>query len=184
MIKLIFSLIFLISLNLLYGQLQYTQHFTDLLDECEASFVMPVEGWYKLKLLKKAEARKYDLMIESQEHEFEIRYKLIPDYQISAPHITCVSTVSDLASNEERFDIQLNVLDVEQARADFNADWAAYADFVPKSSITDKFYARLVMLQRDHHLLQTIMFFNEHDAEKDIRLHSLSFVPTRGAQSN
>ena len=183
-VKLFFLLLSSFLCQSVWGQLQYTQRFTNLLKRCDASFIMPIEGWYKIKLLRKSQARKYDLVLESEEHDFEIRFKLNPNYALTAPHVTCAATVSDLAINNDYFDIRLNVFSADQAWADFNAEWAAYADFVPKPSISDKYYGRLVMLYRDDHLLQTTMFFNKQDEEKDIRLYSLSFLPGKMSESN
>jgi hypothetical protein len=175
----IFKLSFIITIcsHSAFTQIQYTQHFTNELKRCRADFIAPVEGWYKIKLLKNEPGPRYDLALQSEEKDFELRFSLQPEYRVQAPHITCLTTASTLAINDDHADIHVNVFTADQALEFFHADWAAYADFVPKPSLTQKYYGRLVTLFRqDDGLMQIVMFFNEHDEEKDRRIYSLSFL--------
>lgn len=158
------------------AQMQYTRHFTKELEKCHATFIAPVEGWYKIKMIRDQFGPKYDLALESEEKDFEMHFSLDPDYQINVPHITCLTTASTLAINSDRFDIQVNVFTPEQTKSYFNADWAAYADFIPKPTLTDKSFGRLVTIFREGFgLLQEVFFFNFHDPEKDLRMYTLTF---------
>jgi hypothetical protein len=167
-----------------FSQIQYTQHFTRELKKCQASFVAPVEGWYKIKMLRNEPGLKYDLALQSEEKDFELRYDLQPGYRANVPHITCLTSASTLAINDDRADIRVNIFTPEQAREYFQADWAAWADFIPKPSITEKYYGRLVTLFREGDgLMQVVMFFNQHSEEKDRRIYSLSFL-SRDPENN
>jgi hypothetical protein len=163
------------------AQIQYTSHFTRKLQKCNAEFISPVEGFYKIKLLKKGKDTTYDLALESNEHELELRYRLESNFRSAAPHVVFTTNASTLASNDEHFDLKLHVFDPEEAQSIFNAEWAAYADFVPKSSVTNKFYGRLVTLYRENMLLETVLFYNKQDDEKDRRMYSLLFMPFNDA---
>ena len=116
--------------------------------------------------------------LESEEHALELRYRLESNFRSAAPQVIFISTASTLASNDDQFDLKFHIFDPEQAHSIFNAEWAAYADFIPKASITNKFYGRLVTIYRDNILLQTVLFFNKQDDEKDRRMYSLLFSPS------
>ena len=162
---------------LITAQIQYSRHFTKELERCQATFVAPVEGWYKIKLLKDQFGPQYDLSLESDEKDFEMHFSLQPDYRANVPHISCLSTVSTLALNDDQVDIQINFFTPEQTKQYFEADWAAYADFVPKPSLTDKAYGRLVTIFLEGRgLIQEVFFFNKHDNEKDRRIYSIAFM--------
>lgn len=163
-----------------FAQMQYTRHFTRELEKCNASFITPVEGWYKIKMIRDQFGPKYDLALESQDREFEMHFSLDADYRADVPHITCLSTASTLAINSDQFDIAVYVFSGEQSKSFFEADWAAYADFIPKPTLTDKSYGRLVTLFREGiGLMHEVFFFNFHDEEKDRRMYSLAFLPNR-----
>lgn len=165
--------------NLGYTQIQYTQKFTKLLRQCEASFVAPIEGFYKIRMPRGSDQYQFDLLLDSEDKSFELRYKIDPRYKLDIPHVAAMTMASHLASNEERFSIEMNVFTAEQSESYFGADWAAYADFIPKPSFTNRRYGRLVsVFKSGKGLLQTIMFFDDHNEEKDRRLYSLTFEGT------
>ncbi|MCB0689094.1 MAG: hypothetical protein KDC53_21295 [Saprospiraceae bacterium] len=172
------GLLLILVIHALPAQIQYTRHFSRALEKCQATFVAPVEGWYKIKMLRDQFGPKYDLALQSEDREFEMHFSLDPEYRANVPHITCLTTASTLAINMDRFDIKVNVFTDEQCRAFFNADWAAYADFIPKPSLTDKQFGRLVTIFREGKgMIQEVFFFNWHDDEKDRRMYSVAFLP-------
>jgi len=122
------------------------------------------------------EGNDFDLMLESEEMAFELRYQLDPNYQLAVPHISAMTSAMSMAINDDRVSIEMNVFTPEQSASYFGADWASYADFVPKPGLTNKRYGRMVTVFKSHKgLLQTIMFFDDHEEEKDRRLYSLTF---------
>jgi len=174
--KISFILLFSVLYNVGFTQMQYTRKFTKLLAQCNASFIGPVEGFYKIKMPNGSDRDHFDLMLESEEKAFELRYKLNPDYRLAVPHISCMTSAMDLAVNDDRVSIEMNVFTPEQSASSFGADWAAYVDFVPKPTITNKRYGRVVTVFKfQTGLMQTVMFFNDHEEEKNRRLYSLTF---------
>ncbi len=158
------------------AQIIYTRHFTKQLEKCQATFIQPVEGFYKIKMPRKSEINKVDLALDSDEKSFELRYILEPGFETVAPHIIAMTMASTLATNDQHFDIEMNVFPKEQTAEYFYADWASYIDFIPKRNITTKHYGRLVTVFRDGSgLMHTVMYFDVHDREKDFRLYSLTF---------
>ena len=49
------------------AQTRYTHHFAKELDRCEATFVSPVEGWYKIKMLRDQREPQMDLALQSED---------------------------------------------------------------------------------------------------------------------
>ncbi len=177
------TLRYLLMLGLLGGsvllapaQIHYSHHFTKKLQRMAGEFIEPVEGFYKVKMLRKDAYMRYDLVIHSEDYAMEMRFSLQPKYQLNAPHISCFTLANSLASNDEHFDIKMHFFAEEEAEEYFHADWAAYADFVPKRSLTERYYARLVTIfHEEHGLMHTLLLFDEHHDEKQRRMYTLSF---------
>jgi hypothetical protein len=160
------------------AQTLYTHHFAKELDRCEATFVSPVEGWYKIKLLRSQRAPQMDLALQSEDKSFEMRFSLQPEYTANVPHITCLTTASTLAINDEQASIKMNFFTPEQALQYFQADWAAFVDFIPKPQISDKYYGRLVTIFREGSgIMHEVLLFDFQDDEKNRRIYSLAFTP-------
>ncbi|MBK8502076.1 MAG: hypothetical protein IPL46_07635 [Saprospiraceae bacterium] len=160
------------------AQTLYTHHFAKELDRCEATFVSPIEGWYKIKLLRHQRDLQMDLALQSEDKGFEMRFSLQPEYTANIPHITCMTTASTLAINDEHASIKMNFFTTEQALQYFHADWAAFVDFIPKPQISDKYYGRLVTIFREGSgIMHEVLLFDFHDDEKDRRIYSLAFRP-------
>ena len=113
-----------------------------------------------------------------------MRFSLQPEYTADVPHITCLSTASTLAINDEQASISMHFFTPEQAQQYFQADWAAYADFIPKPQISDKYYGRLVTIFREGSgIIHEVLLFDFHDDEKDRRMYSLAFK-AQGMEGN
>lgn len=159
------------------AQIHYSHQFTKKLQRAQLDFIEPVEGLYRIQLLKKDDFLKYDLVLVSENFELDMRYILEPKASLVTPsHIGFLTRTSSLAVNDGRFDISVHIFPFQEARSLFHADWAAFSDFIPKRSLTDKNYGRLVSIYRaDRGLASTLILFNEHGEEKDRRIYSLSF---------
>ncbi len=177
---LIFLIIYMTVIASLYSQSKkvvYTRDFAQKLEKAQADFIRPVEGFYKIKVLDRDEFMKYDLVLRSQDKAFEMRFAIHPNDRLATPQIQCFNLLNSIATNDAHFDIKLSLYSEEQARSDYNAEWAAYADFVPKKSYSDYHYGRLVTIYREGSgLIHQVLLFNQHDREKNIRMHSISFL--------
>lgn len=176
------SILLLVSFHLFgsarsNAQIHYSHQFTKKLERAELNFIAPIEGMYRIQLLKKDDFLKYDLVLSSDDFQLDMRYILEPRASLVTPsHISFLSRTSSLAINDERFDISVHVFPSEEAISYFHADWAAFSDFIPKRSLTDKNYGRLISIYRvDRGLASTLILFNEHSEEKDRRMYSLTF---------
>ncbi len=158
------------------AQIYYAHAFTRKLERCQAQFAKPLEGYYKIKFLKKNTLVPFDLVLESRDFSFEHRFILDPDYQLDVPHVSSMALAATLAINEEKFSLTANCLSAEEAAGYYGADWAVYIDFVPKPEVTLRHYARLVTLYKEGAaLIHHLMLFDYHDDEQSRRLYMLGF---------
>ena len=159
-------------------QIYYSNHFTKKLRSMGATLIKPVEGFYKVKLLKRDQFLRYDLVLHSEEKEFEMRFCLDNKYEAGVPHVSAFATATSLASNDPHFEISINIFPPENAKSYFNASWAAYLDFIPKRSLSERHYGRLVCMYDERRgMMYNLMLFNGHDEEKNRRIYSLMFQP-------
>ncbi len=159
-----------------FGQIHYSHHFTKKIRKCQMQFIEPTEGMYRVKLLKRDLLMRYDLVLHSESNGLEIRFFIDPKVRGDAPYVSFMAKVSSLAINMDHFDIRTNFFPVEQAAALFHADWAAYADFIPKRLLTEKHFGRLVTIyRRDGRLAHTLLLFDLHNDEVDRRMNSITF---------
>ncbi|NND05105.1 MAG: hypothetical protein HKN87_01885 [Saprospiraceae bacterium] len=172
----------ILSLNLVmytwsHAQIHYTHQFTKKLKRTQLQFVEPVEGMYRIQMLRKDDFLKYDLVLASEDYQLDMRYIVEPKAGKMTPmHLTFLSRTSTLALNDEHFDIKVHVYHPNLANSLFHADWAAYADFIPKRSLTDKHFGRLLSIYKaDCGVASILLLFNEHKGEEDRRMYSLSF---------
>lgn len=158
-----------------HGQIIYTKRFTKKLEKCNADIIRPVEGRYRVHMIRRRTDPKYDLVLRSEDFEQEIRFILDHSVRQNAPHVRFFVLASDLATNDEENDIIIKAWDPAQARQLFSADWAGYCDFVPKPGVTDYAYGRLVSLYKDTHLMHMIIYYNEKSTELEHRMRMLFF---------
>ena len=91
------------------AQIHYSNRFTKVLERCRATFISPVEHQYRPKMLKRDDFGRYDQVIESRDAQFEMRFMLDPSYQNDVPNITCLALASSLATNDQAFQIHINI---------------------------------------------------------------------------
>ena len=169
--------IFLANFSTVSGQIHYSHRFTKKLKKAHLNFIEPVEGFYKIRLPKKDEYLKYDLVLRSEEKAFEMRFHIDPAPTMAFPHMACFNLANSLATNDQHFNLEMQIFEQDNAHELFTADWAAYVDFIPKRSLTDKHYARLLTLFREEYgLVHLLLLFDHHGREKDLRLYTLSFI--------
>jgi len=171
-------LLFFLWSGTLHSQIVYSHGFTKKLKRAGLEFIEPVEGFYKVRLLRKDEFLRYDMVVHSEEKQLEMRFVIDPRYALETPHITFFNLATSLATNEQRFNIKMNVLATEEAKSVYGADWAAYSDFIPKRSLSNMYYARLLTLfHQQKGIAHQILLFNRYDDELNMRLRTISFLP-------
>ena len=167
-----------IGINTGEAQIHYSVSFTEKLKENKLAFVEPVEGMFKVVLPHKGDLIPHDLKISSKEKNIELSYLIKPDLGVLVPHVDLWSTTGTLAINDDHFDLRMVTLNDELLR-EFNADWGAYVDFIPKISETKRNYGRLISIYRENHAMAyTIIYYDEFSPEIEFRMQSLSFIAT------
>ncbi len=128
-------------------ELLFTRSFTNKCRNSDVTFYMPVETKLLPTTLKRDAFLKYDLCLTDQA-DIEVRIIIdeLSPQRSQAPNVRFQSVLATLASNDEDHFMRISLFDNQDAEAFFNAEWAAYAEFVPKSEITNKRYGLLECL--------------------------------------
>jgi hypothetical protein len=172
----IIAFLFGVSLNL-SGQLLYTRHFTKMLDKGMLLFNKPVEGWFKPIPLIQDEFFKYDLVLQHTDDDLEMRCIIEPTHKSKVknnyPHLLAMKNALSAASNNEANEMVIQKLSAASLDSLYNADWGLMVDFIPKKTLTNKSYGKLLSLfAEDKSRLFVFFFYNE--AEKDQLEHRLA----------
>jgi len=141
-----------------------------MLDKGMLLFNKPVEGWFKPIPLLQDEFFKYDLVLQHTDDDLEMRCIIEPAYKSNLknnyPHLLAMRNALSAANNQESNKMIIQKISAASLDSMFNADWGLMVDFIPKKSLTDKTYGKLLSLfAEDKSRLFVFFFFNE--AEKD-----------------
>ena len=126
--------------------------FDEKAEKLGVEFFYPIETKIKQKKLRTDDFLNYDLVLKSK-NDFEIRYFMYPESESSHisfhPHVEMTRTIATIATNDEDENIRMRTLSIEESIQRFNADWAIYADFVPKESFSRFRIGRLVSIYKE-----------------------------------
>ena len=169
--KRILILLFFCFMQLnLSSQLMYTRHFTKMLDKGMLEFNTPTEGWFKPVPLIKDEFFQYDLVLQHTNDDFEMRCIIEPTHRAnpknSYPHLLTMRTALSAASNHNSNDLIIQSIPEETLSSTYNADWGLMVDFIPKPSLTDKSFGKMVSLFAEEKS-RVFIFFFYNEAEKE-----------------
>ena len=130
----------------------YPDEFATKANKMGIEFFFPIESKIKVKKSIKDDFLNYDLVVKSK-RKFEIRYFLYPvdTHQFTSfhPHVEITRTIASIATNNELENIRMTSLPHEESIEKFGADWAIYADFVPKESFSRFGIGRIVSLYKE-----------------------------------
>lgn len=155
MIKKIYGILAIMILFQYSGKTQilenYPYAFQEKMEKMGVELFLPIESRIKQKKLVKDDFLEYDLVLKSKRN-FEIRYFLYPENQVEGtppPQVELTRTLASIATNDEEENIRMTSLSHREAKRRFGADWAIYADFVPKQSFSDFAIGRIVSLFKE-----------------------------------
>jgi hypothetical protein len=141
---------FYIALPLtLTGQITYTAAFTQTLSEGGIEYAEEVEEWLHVTIPPEHEYMDYDLVLQNDINDFEVRYRIDPDTDNSAlvPLSAEVARLTaSIASNDENSEIRIVVPPDSLLQDAFAADRGVIAYFSPKLTYSEKPYGALLTL--------------------------------------
>ena len=131
------------------GQVTYTKAFTHLLEKEGIEYAEPTEQWLHVTIPPEHEFMKYDLVLQNDRNDFEVRYDIHSSRsrnQSIPPSVAVSRLLATIASNDESHDILIRIPEDYFLREAFNADQGILAYFTPKAEFSEKTYGALLSL--------------------------------------
>ena len=146
-----------VALLVLWGGLQvaasaqiiHTASFTRALEAAGIGYAEPAEQWLHVTLPPEDGYMDYDLVLENDRNNFEVRYRIQhragPDKAVPAS-VEVARLVASIASNAPGSEIRILIPPDTMLREAFNADRGIIAYFTPKSDFSEKQFGALLSL--------------------------------------
>ena len=155
--------------------IQYTASFTKTINKYGLEVYEPVEQWLHVYPLEKDDFMKYDLVLQNDINDFEVRYRIRPyrgKWKRIPQAIEINRLVTSISSNEEGAEIYMAFPDSTYAHQEFNAASCHIARFSPKLSFSEKPFGSILSIQaRDGTCVDVIVLtYNaEYSPYSDLR---------------
>jgi hypothetical protein len=134
------------------GQITHTASFTRLLTNAGIEYLEPLEQWLHVTLPPLHDYMTYDLVLENDRNDFEVRYfvhrGMGSDVEVPAS-VTVAGLVASIASNAPESEIRIQVPSDSLLREAFNADRGIIARFTPKADFSEKPFGALISLYQE-----------------------------------
>lgn len=123
-----------------YGQITYTAAFTRLLEKSGMEYAEPAEQWMHVTVPPVDGYMDYDLVVENDREDFEIRYcfHLEKRSKETPPSVEVARLVASIASNDPETEIRIQIPADSFLIQAFNADYGLIAHFIPKAEFSGK----------------------------------------------
>jgi hypothetical protein len=169
---LLFSVVILVVVNTLSGQLIYTLDFTRALAKAGIEYAEATEQWLHVVFPPYHVFMDYDLVLQNDRNDYEIRYHIRTLDEGIPPTVAVSRLVASIASNAEIYDIHVKVLTEEFLKNAFNAERGVIAYFKPKEEFSEKpFGALLSLYTHDKPAIDVILLYRNptYDPLKEYR---------------
>lgn len=147
------------------SEIVHTRSFTKKLQRASLEYLEPVEQYLHVVPLQRDEFMQYDLVLEDDRGEFEMRFRIrrINKHWRQIPqHVEIGRLVASMATNMDDADIAMEFPDPEFLRMHFNADEGLFAHFQPKASFSDKPHGTLVSLfAQDKAVVDVVLLYRD-----------------------
>ena len=147
------------------GQLVFTRDFTEKMHRANLKFVEPVELWLHVYPLDGDAFMRYDLVLQNDRNDFEMRFRLrFPEgTRADVPqNVEASRLLASISSNTDGSEIQMEIPDTAFWQAHFNAHDGMIAHFVPKADFSEKSYGTLIsILSLDSVIVDVIILRND-----------------------
>jgi hypothetical protein len=162
-----------IGITSLVGQIIYTASFTRLLHDAGVEYAAPAESWLHVTIPPEDDYMDYDLVVENDRNDFEVRYFFHRDMDEQVPAAVRVAgLVASIATNEPESEIRIQMPSDALLRTAFNADRGIIAHFTPKADFSEKQFGALISLFHDGRpgIEIVVLYFDpEYDALRMFR---------------
>ncbi len=167
-----------ISIDPVLGQIKYTASFTRSLEKAGISYIAPLEQWLHVAAPPDHEYMQYDLVLQNDRNDFEVRYRIHPNRRSELsipPSVTVSRLIASIASNDEANEIRVVILSEEILKV-FNADRGVIAYFTPKDEFTEKPYGAVFSLYaEDRRAIDVVLLYTNPEFDPLTAYRSIYF---------
>ena len=129
--------------------LTYTYSFTETLKQHGLEFYQPVENWLHVAGHREDGYLDYDLVLENDINDFEVRYRIrghLTDGNRVPQQVELTRALASISINSAESEIRMRLLNEAFSRERFNAESAIFAEFMPKPTFSNKPYGTYISL--------------------------------------
>lgn len=165
------------------GQIIYTANFTRDLKKAGLEYAEPTEQWLHVTIPPNHEFMEYDLVLQNDRNDFEVRYSIHKERRsdLSIPPSVAVSRLlADIASNDEIHEIRIKIPPDELLKEAFNATSGVIAYFAPKDEFSEKDFGALVSLYAEGRpAIDIILLYRDPAFDPLIQYRSIRYEDLR-----
>ena len=166
--------------NCVFGQtapneIVYTASFTKKIEKAHIDIYEPVESWLHVYPLDKDEYMHYDLVLQNDRNDFEVRYRIRPEkgrWKNVPQNMEVQRIITSIATNDPDANIRILKPEPSFFMETFNASDGIIAYFVPKLTYSEKRYGALISLEDPGNAaIDVIILYNDdgYDAYQSFR---------------
>ena len=132
-----------------WTQIIYTASFTHALRQAGIEYAEPVEQWLHVTIPPDDEFMEYDLVLQNDRNDFEVRYHFADENSAIPASIAVSRLVASIAVNDEAQNIVVRIPPEEFLKDAFNADRGVLVQFTPKETFSEKRHGAFLSLYAD-----------------------------------
>ena len=129
-------------------EIVYTMSFTEALQAQNLEYYEPVEQWLHVAGERHDQFMTYDLILENDRNDLEIRFRLRPaaESELLPPNVEITRLLASISTNSEVSEIHMSIANPEYAKSEFNAESVIFASFTPKPEFSRRPLGSLVSI--------------------------------------
>ena len=153
----------------------YTASFTKKIEKIHLDVYEPVESWLHVYPMSRDSFMRYDLVLQNDRNDFEVRYRIRPErgrWKNTPQFVEFQRVLSSIATNDPEADIRLLKPDQAFFEEAFNATDGSIAYFTPKFSFSEKTHGALISItDAGNAAVDIVILYNEdeYDALRSFR---------------
>lgn len=167
-------------------EIVHTRSFTKKLQRASLEYLETVEQWLHVVPLQRDDFMHYDLVLEDDRGEFEMRFRIRrinKQWRQVPQNVEIGRLAASISSNLDDAEIRMEFPDEDFLRSHFNADQGLFAHFQPKTSFSNKPYGTLVSLfAEDKAVVDVILLYRNETYVPVDHFRNVRFLDTREQQ--
>jgi len=167
--KIGFSLLFILSFQLAFGQLHLSEDLKNICHTWGITFPIYQDKGTIITEGPKRFNQQFDVFIIDKKEDYAVMTFFVPHSAYNGMDNAAVRSMmkaTHFASNEEDSHIAMHSLNTEEVKNDFGADWGAVYYFKPKLGLMNRAECQMVVLESSGRgIFYTLYFFEEFSSD-------------------